>query len=89
MTNAEARFNKSLHPRKPEGSLGRTAQDGHLDSHTAPELCEAIINITIKVYIKLKILPIETIPRAYTHTGTYTHQHTDYTTLNLHTTCSK
>ena len=22
---------------KPEGSLGRTAQDGHLDSHTAPE----------------------------------------------------
>ena len=32
MTNAEARFNKSLCPRKPEGSLGRTAQDGHLDS---------------------------------------------------------
>ena len=26
MTNAEARFNKSLHPQKPEGSLGRTAQ---------------------------------------------------------------
>ena len=39
MTNAEAWFNKSLRPRKPEGSLGRTAQDGHLDSHTAPELC--------------------------------------------------
>ena len=38
MTNAEARFSKSLRPRKPEGSLGRTAQDGHLDSHTAPEL---------------------------------------------------
>ena len=36
---AEARFNNSLRPRKPEGSLGRTAQDGHLDSHTAPELC--------------------------------------------------
>ena len=30
MTNAEVRFNKSLRPRKPEGSLGRTAQDGHL-----------------------------------------------------------
>ena len=30
--------NKSLRPRKPEGSLGRTAQDVHLDSHTAPEL---------------------------------------------------
>ena len=39
MTNAEARFNKSLRPRKPEGSLGRTAQDVHLDFHTAPELC--------------------------------------------------
>ena len=39
MTNAEARFNNSLRPRKPEGSLGRTAQDGHLDSHAAPELC--------------------------------------------------
>ena len=38
MTKAEARFNKSLRPRKPKGSLGRTAQDGHLDSHTAPEL---------------------------------------------------
>ena len=39
MTNAEARCNKSLRPRKPEVSLGRTAQDVHLDSHTAPELC--------------------------------------------------
>ena len=39
VTNAEARFNKSLRPRKPESSLGRTAQDVHLDSHTAPELC--------------------------------------------------
>ena len=39
ITRAEARFNKSLRPRKPEGSsLGRTAQDVHLDSHTAPEL---------------------------------------------------
>ena len=41
VTNAEARFNHSLRPRKPEGSLGRTARDGHLDSHTAPELCES------------------------------------------------
>ena len=37
-TNAEAWFNIALRPRKPEGSLGRTAQDGNLDSHTAPEL---------------------------------------------------
>ena len=48
MTNAEAWFNKSLRPRKPEGSLGRTAQDGHLDSHTAPELCRD--NIYIYIY---------------------------------------
>ena len=41
-TNAEARFNVALRPRKPEGSLGRTAQDGHLDSHTAPELCSML-----------------------------------------------
>ena len=39
MTNAEAQFNNSLRLRKPAGSLERTAQDGHLDSHTAPELC--------------------------------------------------
>ena len=38
-TSAEAWFNIVLRPRKPEGSLGRTAPDGHLDSHTAPELC--------------------------------------------------
>ena len=38
VTSAKARFNNSLRPRKPEGSLGRTAQDVHLDSHTAPEL---------------------------------------------------
>ena len=41
-TDAKAWFNKSLCPRKPEGSLGRTAQDGHLDSHTAPELWEKV-----------------------------------------------
>ena len=44
MTNAEALFNNSVHPWKPEGSLGRTAQDGHLDFHTAPELCDDILN---------------------------------------------
>ena len=44
-TNAEARFNKSLRPRKPEGSIGRTAQDGHLDSHAAPELCDVSLHV--------------------------------------------
>ena len=45
VTNAEAWFNTALHPWKPEGlllMLGRTAQDGHLDSHTVPELCVII-----------------------------------------------
>ena len=51
VTNAEARFSNSLRPLKPEGSLGRTAQDGHLDSHTAPELC-------LGVYISLLITAI-------------------------------
>ena len=45
MTSAEARFSKSLRPQKPEGSLGRTAQDGHLDSHTAPELCQGAMSV--------------------------------------------
>ena len=44
MTNAEARLNKSLRPRKPEGSLGRTAQNVHLDFHTVPELCQPVHN---------------------------------------------
>ena len=39
MINAEAWFDIALRPQKPEGSLGRTAMDGHLDSHTVPELC--------------------------------------------------
>ena len=40
-TNAEAWFNIALRPRKPEGSLGTGAQDGHLEFHTAPELLRA------------------------------------------------
>ena len=37
-TNAEAWFSIALSPQKPEGSLGQTAQDGHFNSLTAPEL---------------------------------------------------
>ena len=47
MTNAEGRFNNSLRPQKPEGSLGRPAQDGHLDFHTAPELCMATSEVLV------------------------------------------
>ena len=39
MSNACAWFNVALRPQKPKGSLGRGAQDVHLDFHTAPELC--------------------------------------------------
>ena len=53
MTNAEARFNKSLRPRKPEGSLGRTAQDVHLNSHTAPELGVTLYLLVDRFYIAL------------------------------------
>ena len=35
---AEAWFSIALRPRKPEGSLGRTAQDVQLDFHTTPDL---------------------------------------------------
>ena len=45
-TNAEAWINNSLRPRKPEGSLGWTAQDGYLDSHTAAELCTKVLPLT-------------------------------------------
>ena len=44
-TSAEAWFYIALRPRKSEGSLGRTAQDGHLDSHTAPEDDELMLNV--------------------------------------------
>ena len=54
-TNAWAWFSKSLRPRKPEGSLGRTAQDVHLDSHTVPELCRTK-NSAREIYISL-LLP--------------------------------
>ena len=55
---AEARFNKSLRPRKPEGSLGRTARDVHLDSHTAPELrvqkCDPALDLELShLYFEL------------------------------------
>ena len=60
MTNAEARFSKSLRPRKPEGSLGRTAQDVHLDSHTAPELCERLGSLfPVYIYLGTKLMQVD------------------------------
>ena len=58
MTNAEAWFNIALSPRKPEGSLGRTAQDGHLDSHTAPELWGKMRSIEV-MYLVFTGMPGE------------------------------
>ena len=51
MNNAEARFSKSLRPRKPEGSSGRIAQDVHLDSHTAPELWVDSDDVELMLYV--------------------------------------
>ena len=58
MTNAEAWFSIALRPRKPEGSLGRTAQDSHLDSHTASEL-------SMEVGKKEIVIPIATLSPPY------------------------
>ena len=55
MTNVEARFSNSLRPRKPEGLLGRTAQDGHLDSHTAPELCNMYADYTVDILTSIPV----------------------------------
>ena len=56
MTNAKAWFNKALCPWKPEGLLGWTAQDGHLDSHTAPELCGYMSTFIHYTYIYMHML---------------------------------
>ena len=66
MTNAKAQLNKSLRPRKPEGSLGRTAQDVHLDSHTAPELwCLWVIGVQ---YLFVETDTAQIPPNTHTHT---------------------
>ena len=52
-----------------------------------------ITTIIIKVFIKYKILSIETILSAHTHTHTHTHthkhtntqEHFDYTSLTIYT----
>ena len=76
MTNAEARFSNSLRPMKPEGSLGRTAQDGHLDSHTAPELCTqkrpagySFIDCDQSYTTRFLVLPLSLVPLIFTRSG--------------------
>ena len=49
----------ALRPRKPEGSLGRRAQDGHLDSHTALELCDMDVGGEVD-YIPIATLSVTT-----------------------------
>jgi len=59
VTSAEARFNIALRPQKPEGSLGWTAQDGNLSSHTAPELCgQQTLLFMLKFVFNAKFLQI-------------------------------
>ena len=41
----KAWFSVALLPQKPQGSLGRKAQDGHLDFHTAGPWTQIIIII--------------------------------------------
>ena len=77
MTNAAARFNKSLRPRKPEGSLGRTAQDVHLDSHTAPELRQVGLRTGTRYtqvgLRKVRLHTYKTHTQVGLHTGEVTH----------------
>ena len=82
MTNAEAWFNIALCPRKPEGSLGWTAQDGHLDSHTAPELWVPMCNLFLALYALFPLFLCSSqqmgcSPHSppQTHTHTHTHHH--------------
>ena len=81
MTNAEAWFISALRPRKPESLLGRTAQDGHLDSHTAPELWTYHLANNNYIYTQ------HTHPNTHTcttHTHTPKHTHMRYTHTHTH-----
>ena len=69
-TNAQAWFSIALRPRKPEGSLGRTAQDGHLGFHTAPELWWPFQKEEAR-YWNLRGRFIKTPPPSHTHTHTH------------------
>ena len=42
-----------------------------------------ISKIITKVFLKSKILAVDTVLSTSTHTGTCTYKHTDYTKLNL------
>ena len=82
-TNAWAWFNIALRPRKPEGSLGRTAKDGHFDFHSAPELwfvqgfqcCKATLRTLDKSEFRscvihargLRCPPVACYPQRYFH----------------------
>ena len=56
MTNAEAWFNTASRPRKPESSLGRTAQDGHLDSQTAGLNYEPCENCRQRLHLQMTVI---------------------------------
>ena len=61
--STKAWFNITLCPRKPEGSLGWTAQDSHLDSYTDPELwvlvsLSKLIEQTVPIYTSLQKEPV-------------------------------
>ena len=65
-------------------------------STDTPHVDSTNLIVIIKVFIKCKILPVETILSTYmcththtlthTHTGTDSYEHMDYTKLNLNAT---
>ena len=53
-----------------EGSLGRTAQDGHLDSHTAPELFSFLHGLEYNMLCRSMLSCATTHPRTSSPTPT-------------------
>ena len=64
VTNACAWFSVALRPQKPKGSLGRGAQDGHLDFHRArPELCGGVSASRVVISERTRI-DLTAVPKA-------------------------
>ena len=67
MTNAKARFSNSLRPRKPDGLLGQMAQDVHLDSHTAAELCDPFKLLSHSISMEKKCQNVFSLQNSCNH----------------------
>ena len=69
VTNAEARFNIAWRPRKPEGSLGRTAQDAATSTFTQLLNYGAPRNTILCIFTETKWQTFRGIPGFYSTSG--------------------